>query len=164
MNPLSRDVARIHFAYSAWASARMVEAASRLTEEELNRDHKSADKSVLGTLVHVFAADRVWYARVTGAPITKFIDESDYQLTVLQTEWPGLHQWWTEYLDTADLSAIISYKDMKGNSHQSPLWQILLHVINHGTHHRGMVAAMMRAMGHAPPALDEIAYFRQLAQ
>lgn len=142
----------------------MVEAASRLSEEELTRDHKSADKSVLGTLVHVFAADRIWYARVTGAPITKFIDESDYQLTVLQTEWPGLHQWWTEYLDTADLSAIISYKDMKGNSHQSPLWQILLHVINHGTHHRGMVAAMIRSMGHAPPALDEIAYFRQLAQ
>jgi uncharacterized damage-inducible protein DinB len=164
MYPISRDVASSHFAYTAWASARVVEAASKLSEEELTRDHKTADKSVLGTLVHTFAADRIWYARVTGAPITKFCDESDFQLAVLQTEWPSLHQWWIEHLDTADLSKVIAYTSLKGDPYESPLWQILLHVINHGSHHRGMVAAMLRAMGHTPPQLDEIVYFRHLAQ
>lgn len=162
MTPLSSETGCIHFAYSGWASQRLVEAAAKLTEEELTRDHKSADKSVLGTLVHIFAADRVWYARVTGAAITKFIDEADYRMAVLETDWPVLHQQWLAYLATADLGVVIAYKDMKGNSHESPLWQILLHVVNHGTHHRGMVTAMLRAMGHTPPPLDEIAYFRQL--
>jgi uncharacterized damage-inducible protein DinB len=162
MTPIATETARIHFAYSAWASARLVDAASMLSEEELHRDHKSADKSVLGTLVHIFAADRIWYARVTGQHSSKFIAETDYQLSVLQKEWPELHTRWQDYLSTADLNAVITYKDLKGNAHESPLWQIVLHVVNHGTHHRGMVAAMIRAMGHAPPVLDEIAYFRQL--
>ncbi|MBL8220527.1 MAG: DinB family protein [Bryobacterales bacterium] len=162
MTPLSRETACIHFAYSGWATARLLDASARLSEEELTRDHKSADKSVLGTLVHTFAADRIWLARVTGATLSKFIDESDYHLSVLQTEWPALQQGWMEYLDTADLGAVLSYSDLKGNPHQSPLWQILLHVVNHGTHHRGMVTAMIRAMGHIPPPLDEIAYFRTL--
>ena len=164
MNPLSPETAGLHFAYSDWASRRLVETAATLSEEELTRDHKSADKSVLGTLVHVFAADRVWYARVTGTPVTRFVGESDHQLSVLQNDWPALHQQWLAYLSGANLAGVIAYKDMKGNSHQSPLWQIVLHVVNHGTHHRGMVAAMMRSMGHTPPVLDEIAYFRQLAK
>jgi len=162
MTPLSRQTATTHFAYSGWATARLVEASAKLSEEELTRDHKSADKSVLGTLVHTFAADRIWYARVTGTTPAKFIDESDYHLPVLQTEWPALQQRWIEYLETADMGTVITYQDMKGNSHQSPLWQIVLHVVNHGSHHRGMVTAMLRAMGHTPPPLDEIAYFRQL--
>ncbi|MBL8178258.1 MAG: DinB family protein [Bryobacterales bacterium] len=162
MTPLSTETASTHFAYSGWASAQLVQAAAALSEEELNRDHKSADKSVLGTLVHIFAADRIWYARVTGAEQTKFIGESDYRLATLQTDWPVLHDKWIGYLQTAGLDAVIAYKDLRGNSHESPLWQILLHVVNHGTHHRGMVAAMIRSMGHAPPQIDEIAYFRQL--
>lgn len=162
MTPISQETARIHFEYTAWASRRLVEAAGKLSEEELIRDHKSADKSVLGTLVHVFAADRIWYGRVTGAPAAQFIADSDYRLSVLDNDWPALHQRWITFLSSADLAAAIRYKDLKGNPYESPLWQILLHVVNHGTHHRGMVAAMIRAMGHAPPPLDEIAYFRQL--
>ncbi len=162
MTPLARETACTHFAYSGWATARLVDAAAQLSEEELTRDHKSADKSVLGTLVHTFAADRIWLARVTGVKPSKFIDESDHQLSVLQTDWPALQQKWIEYLQTADLAAVISYKDMKGNSHQSPLWQILLHVVNHATHHRGQAAGMIRSMGHTPPPLDLIAYYRAI--
>jgi uncharacterized damage-inducible protein DinB len=38
----------------------------------------------------------------------------------------------------------------------------VLHVVNHGTHHRGQVAGFLRTMGHAPPALDLIAYYREI--
>jgi uncharacterized damage-inducible protein DinB len=37
----------------------------------------------------------------------------------------------------------------------------LLHVVNHGTHHRGQVAGFLRSMGRKPPVLDLIAYYRQ---
>ena len=161
---LTPEIAGVHFAYSAWASQRVVDAAGKLSDEELRRDHKSADKSVLGTLVHTFAADRIWYARVTGAPITKFVDESDHDMAVLRSDWPTLYSDWAKFLAGADLGSVIPYKDMKGNPYETPLWQIVLHVVNHGSHHRGMVAAMLRAMGQTPPPLDEIAYFRQLAK
>jgi len=54
----------------------------------------------------------------------------------------------------------ISYSDMSGNPWKQPLWQLILHVVNHGTHHRGQVSGFLRAMGHVPPKLDLVNYYR----
>ncbi len=158
-----QQVLRAHLAYTAWASAKLVEAAAQLSEEELNRDFATADKSVLGTLVHVFAADRIWYSRVTGNPRSTFIDEADRSLALLQTEWPALSERWAQLaagLTDDAIAAQVPYKDLRGNPHQQPLWQILLHMVNHGSHHRGQAVGFLRTMGHKPPALDLIAYYR----
>jgi uncharacterized damage-inducible protein DinB len=160
------DVLRTHLRYTTWASARMVEAASALTVDELTRDHKSADKSVLGTLAHVYAADRAWLGRIQGAPPARFIDpDVDLRLTVLQHEWPALLARWQAWGDALqDASVAVTYKDLQGNPHTTPLWQIVLHVVNHATHHRGQAAAMIRAMGHTPPPLDLIRYYREVGE
>jgi uncharacterized damage-inducible protein DinB len=158
------ETARQHLTYTKWASRRLVEAAAQLTEEERTRDFRHADKSVLGTLVHVFAADRIWLARITGNPVARFIDpEADMKLSVLENDWPALHEKWLQWaatLDDSTMHAPARYNDLQGNEHTTPLWQIVLHVVNHATHHRGQVSAMMRAMGHKPPPLDLIAYYR----
>src|ERR1017187_5418239 len=60
------EVLRSHIGYTAWASGLLVEAAGGLTGEEPTRDFGTADRSVLGTLVHVFAADRLWLAPLEG--------------------------------------------------------------------------------------------------
>ena len=163
--PASVDTLRLHLDYSAWASNRMLEAASKLTEEELSRDFKTSDKTIAGTLAHAFAADRVWLGRVQGNPPASFIDDQDRQLDVLKKEWPALQQRWKQWsmpLTDQDVLAKISYKDLKCNSYETPLWQILLHVVNHATHHRGQASGFLRAMGHTPPPLDLIAFYRTL--
>ncbi len=77
------DTLQTHLRYSAWASKRLVDAAAQLTAEELNRDFGTSEKSILGTLVHVFAADRIWLARVEGRVPSRFIDPStDMRLEV----------------------------------------------------------------------------------
>jgi len=162
---MSPETLLTHLDYTAWASRRLVEAAAQLTPEELTRDFGTSDKSVLGTLVHVFAADRIWLCRVTGSSFPdRLVDpEKDMHFSVLETEWPELlNRWKVWVLGLADTSAVISYRDMKGNPYQTPAWQIILHLVNHGTHHRGQAAGFMRSMGHTPPALDLIAYYRQL--
>ncbi|MBM3739644.1 MAG: DUF664 domain-containing protein [Acidobacteria bacterium] len=160
------DVILTHLNYTAWASTRLVEAAAALSEEELTRDFGTADKSVLGTLVHVLAADRIWHSRVIGAPRTTFIDPEDYSLKVLQTEWPVVHEKWAGYaagITPESAAQVIEFKDLRGNPHRQPLWQILLHMVNHGTHHRGQAVGFLRTMGHKPPALDLIFYYRSIA-
>lgn len=152
-----------HLDYTAWASARLVTAAAQLTPAEAVRDFGTSEKSVLGTLAHVYAADRVWLRRVQGEPSAGFIGDSDRDLAVLQTAWPELLVRWRGFLAGADPAAPISYHDLKGNPYTTPLWQIVLHVVNHATHHRGQAAGMIRAMGYAPPPLDLIAYYRGLA-
>jgi uncharacterized damage-inducible protein DinB len=54
-----------------------------------------------------------------------------------------------------------SYHDSRGNPWTTPRWKIVLHVVNHGTHHRGQVSGFLRTMGHKPPQLDLIAYYRE---
>jgi len=160
---VSADTLRQQLDYSAWASQRLLDEANKLSADELTRDFKTADKSVLETLVHVFAADRIWLARVQGTTRASFIDPQDRDLAVLNKQWPALQQSWKQYtasLGDQDVLKVISYQDTKGNPYQQPLWQILLHLVNHGTHHRGQVSGFLRSMGHTPPVLDLMAYYR----
>jgi uncharacterized damage-inducible protein DinB len=168
MTTVSADLLRTHLDYSAWASARLTEAAAALTEEELTRDFSTADKSVLGTLVHVFAADRIWLARVRGEGPRALLDrERDMHLRVLKEDWPRLLDEWKSFLATHTDETVghsMTYRDMQGKTFGIPLWQIVLHMVNHGTHHRGQVSGFLRSMGHAPPKLDLMAYYFSQAQ
>ncbi len=163
--PVAVDTLRMQLDYSAWATQRLLDAAAKLSPEEITRDFGTADKSVLDTLVHVYAADRIWLMRVLGEPRATFSDPEDRDLTLLQTEWPALHHRWKLWLrdfGDGDVLQIISYHDLKGRPYSQPLWQILLHLVNHGTHHRGQISGFLRTMGHTPPPLDMIAYYRTL--
>lgn len=163
--PVSADTLRTQLDYSAWASQRLMDAAAKLSQEELARDFKTADKSVLETLVHVYAADRIWLTRVRGEQRASFIDPEDRDLAVLQKEWPRLHERWKAWMNNVSddtVARVIAYKDTKGRDYSQPVWQIVLHLVNHGTHHRGQVSGFLRAMDHTPPPLDMIAYYRAL--
>jgi uncharacterized damage-inducible protein DinB len=161
---VSADTLRLHLDYTAWASRRLLDCAAKLSPEDLTRDFRTSDKTVLDTLVHVFAADRIWFARIHGDAPASLINPEDRQLSVLEKEWPAIYQRWKQWaapLTDQDVQAKLAYRDMKGNPWEQPLWQIVLHVVNHGTHHRGQVSGFLRAMGHNPPPLDLIAFYRE---
>jgi uncharacterized damage-inducible protein DinB len=153
-----------HLRYSAWASARLLAGAADLSPDQLIRDFGTADKSVLGTLVHIFAADRIWLARVEGRPPAPFVDNADHSLDVLRRDWPVvLDRWngWVARLDDEAVRTVLVYHDLKGREWRQSLWRIVLHVVNHASHHRGQVSGFLRALGKVPPPLDEIIFYRQ---
>lgn len=158
---ISPDAARTHLAYTEWATSRLIGAARDLGPAELRRDFGTADRSVLGTLTHLFGADRVWLARLRGGAQEW---PGEYELDALAEQWSALFSRWRQWaagLTESSIGERISYRDMKGNPWVSPAWQIVLHVVNHGAHHRGQVSGFLRAMGKTPPVLDLIAYYRQ---
>jgi uncharacterized damage-inducible protein DinB len=160
---VSADALRTHIDYTIWASRRLLQAAAQLSEAELNRDFETADRSVLGALTHVFRADRIWLARVTGNPNPQPLAETS--LVALQAEWSALHEQWKIWaLGLTDRTALaeIVYQDFQGRTWKQPLWQLVLHMVNHGTHHRGQVSGFLRSMGHVPPPLDLVFYYREL--
>lgn len=160
---VSAEVLRAHLDYTVWASRRLLEATESLSDAELRRDFGSATKSVIGTLVHVFGADRIWLGRVRGAAPEGMPAPEFYDLSVLRPAWQTVDNGWREWagaLGDAQFLQEISYRDLKGSPWRTPLWQIVLHVVNHGTHHRGQAAGFLRAMGHPPPPLDLIAWYR----
>jgi uncharacterized damage-inducible protein DinB len=159
------DTLRLHIDYTVWASERILTAAAELSPDELTRDFSTADKSVLGTLLHVYGADLVWIERMHGTSLTERPYDSQASLATLQSEWPRVWERWRQYAggltdETAD--AKVEYRTFKGDPYSTPAWQIVLHVVNHGTHHRGQAAGFIRSMGKTPPGLDLTQYYRSL--
>ena len=75
-----------------------------------------------------------------------------------------LQKWisWADTLTDADIERVIEYKALDGKPLRTPLWQIILHVVNHATLHRGQAMAMLRQLGVKPPGTDLIYYYREL--
>lgn len=159
------EILRLHIDYMSWASARILDAAAQLTPDELMRDFGTGHSSVLGTMVHIFSADRIWLRRIRGESPGDLLEPGSIDVPMLREGWSTVHRDWRDWataIGPEEASAMISYHDLRGNPWQTPLWQIVLHVVNHGTHHRGQIAGFLRAMGHVPPPLDLIAYCRAL--
>jgi len=58
---------------------------------------------------------------------------------------------------------VISIKTSSGGVFASPLWQMLQHLANHGSYHRGQVATMLRQLGCKPSGTDLIGFYRERA-
>jgi uncharacterized damage-inducible protein DinB len=160
----SADVLRSQIAYTAWASLRLLQAAAELTPKELAHDFQTADRTIAGTLAHIYAGDRVWLARLTGAPTPDFVSDASRDLSALQSDWPALLEGWKTWAAGFTDQQVLrqfAYIDTKGRPWEQPMWQLILHVVNHGTHHRGQVSGFLRTLGHTPPPTDLHYYYRQ---
>lgn len=158
---VSADVLRTHIAYSGWANQRLLSALGELSPEELTRDFQTADRSPLGTMRHIYRADLLWLARLTGQPQPQL---PEMPLPQLQVEAPALQsRWeaWAKGLTDAAAEEDLPYRDMRGDAWTQPIWQLVLHVVNHATHHRGQVSGFLRSLGRTPQPLDLVRFYRQ---
>ena len=158
---MTTDEIRTHLRYSTWASQRLLEAAKKLSSDDLTRDVGVSHHSILGTLSHLHFVDRIWYTRVVDAK-EPVIRESD--LATLEKDWPViLAKWeaWAEGLQDADLGRMVACKSMDGIAYEVAAQKVVLHLVNHDSLHRGQVMAMIRQLGIAPPPTDLMMYFRE---
>ncbi len=160
---MTADEVRTHVGYSSWASRRLLDSVLALTEEQRYRDLNVPNRDIAGTLRHVMWADMIWLSRITDTEMPPKSEAPAHES--MGAEWPALMQRWEEWaalLTDADLGRVVSYKAMNGTPYSTVLHQIVMHVVNHGTLHRGQVMAMLRQLGAAPPATDLIFYYREL--
>ncbi len=149
-SPVDRSVLLLHLDYTAWASGLLLDACTKLEKPE-----------AVVTLRHIYYADRVWLARLEGR-VQVFQDDPEPGLDDLKQVWPTLLARFREFVSgwpNELLSSELTYTNMKGEAHSVARWKVLLHVVNHGTLHRGQVMAMIRQMGHQPPATDLIYFY-----
>lgn len=162
---VSLEALQQHINYNIWASRRLLNTVSSLSLEELTQDFKTADKSILGTLAHLYAAEKNWLARMKeGRAAIQHRTTADHQLESLRQKWTETQDEWKAWIHQLPPEApnqIMEYLDMQGRQWAQPLWEIVLHVVNHATHHRGQVSGFLRALGKIPPPLDYIAFVRE---
>lgn len=147
--------------YHRWATEKVLQAVSALSAEKYTKDLGSSFPCVRDTLVHCYGADRAWLGRIQGQMLDRS-NPADYPsvaslrevwLEVLSS-WPGVVQ----RLGNPDLA--ISYKAFDGTAYTNQLDDIIRHVVNHGTYHRGQVTTMLRQLGEKAISTDMIAYYR----
>jgi uncharacterized damage-inducible protein DinB len=156
--------ARIHLRYSGWASRKLVDAAGELSPEARIRPMGVSHESLQKTLGHIYAADQVWYSRTVDASVPLPAVGQEYTMDALTGDWVELQKKWEAWADSlidGDLDRVAAYKLRDGSSGEAAVWQIVMHVVNHGTLHRGQVMAMIRQLGAKPPATDLIFYYRE---
>ncbi len=159
------DELRRLFDYNRWATLRILDAAASLTTEELTRDLKSSFPSVLATLLHGLGAERVWLERWNGRSPTAFLDSSALDsVAAIRERWDALwrdQQAFLSGLGDGDVTRSLSYRLFNGDTDTRPLGELMRHVVNHATYHRGQVVTMLRQLGRSPPSTDYVRWLRE---
>lgn len=150
--------------YNRWANDLVFDSVAKLTEEESKRDLKSSHHSIFGTLQHITGANKVWLDRWTGNPTATLKPEQlPDQLSALRSLADTIHQDMEKYFatyDEAKLQSTLTIKTMKGDEYTNTFEEMIQHLFNHSTFHRGQISGMLRQIDKAPPPLDLIRYLR----
>jgi uncharacterized damage-inducible protein DinB len=152
--------------YNHWANRRLYATALEMPDEQYRRPTGVFFGSLHGTLNHLLLTDRIWLKRLTGEGehpdrlnAILFEDRKDL-VRARMAEDARLIKVVDGYTD-ADLGEAVSYQTTSGKPHRQPLQDILLHLFNHQTHHRGQAHACCSILtGNEPPSLDLLAFQR----
>jgi len=147
-------------AYNSWANARLYEAALALPEELYRADTGVFFRSLHGTLNHLLLTDRLWLTRLTGVgQQPKRLDEILYEdrreLTLARLAEDARLIAVVSRYDEEALARPHAYQTTSGKPQEQPLSDILLHLFNHQTHHRGQAHSCLSILTRRePPSLD----------
>jgi uncharacterized damage-inducible protein DinB len=152
--------------YHYWARDRVLDAAERLTPEQFTRDLGNSFRSIRDTLVHLYGADGIWYSRWDGESPKSLADPAGFpdvaSLRHAWTEQEGKIRAVLERLGEQGVGQPIAYRMITGEPQAQPFWQMLQHLVNHGSYHRGQVTTMMRQLDQPPPkSMDLITFYRE---
>ncbi len=161
---ISPDYAVTLFAYHDWANRKLLAAAGD-NDSLLDAAPLEEHPSLRGVLTHSLSAEWIWRQRWEGGPPPSMLDPDDFTtLHSIRERWQEETRIWQNKVTGIDEETLLQpvlYRNQRGIKFATPRWQILVHVINHGTQHRSEAAAILTILGHSPGDLDMILYFRE---
>ena len=149
------------YAYSAWANTRILDTAAQLNPEQYTAASVGYD-SIRDTLVHTASAQWLWLERWRGNSPRELWDPADFHdFAALRTRWAEVEEATSAYITTLrepDLARVVSYVNFQGETWTYPLWQLLLHQVNHATQHGSEAARLLTRLGYSPGWLDLLVF------
>lgn len=151
--------------YHYWARDIVLDAVTGIPRDKFTAPVISSFGSLRDTVAHTYAADWIWFQRWTGqAPKTLIAYDQFPDATSIRVAWKDLESSTRQFvtnLGEAGVNKRFDYALLSGTPDTAPFWEMLVHVVNHGTYHRGQVTTLMRQLGEKPPKpTDMIAFFR----
>ncbi|HET9877827.1 MAG TPA: DinB family protein [Candidatus Limnocylindria bacterium] len=158
--PIQADDVRWLFAYDRWATRRVLTVLDGVDPKIWTAASVVGDRGLGGILVHHLGASQRWRIGFESqgqeegpAPEDEPLPTIDELRRRWDAEWLAVDAW----LPTvSDGFVSLVFEGV-------PVWQMLAHVVNHGTQHRAEAAALLTAEGRSPGELDMINYSEELA-
>jgi uncharacterized damage-inducible protein DinB len=153
------------FEYNQWANKIILNTTQQLEPEQYVAPAPISHHSLQATLVHTYGAEWVWRSRCQGiSPRALPTQDELPTLPILIEHWTvemDKMRLFLETIDDADLHRQVQYQNTRGQTFVTPMWHLLLHLINHGTQSRAEAAVILSSLGHSPGDLDLILFLRQ---
>jgi uncharacterized damage-inducible protein DinB len=142
--------------YNRWANVRLYAMAAALPDELYRKEVGVFFKSLHGTLNHLLTTDRIWMRRLDGTG-----NHPDKLNAIMFVDLSSLHDArkaederivrFVDGLSADDFDRIWDYRTLDGTAQRQPIREILAHLFNHQTHHRGQAHAALTALGIVEP-------------
>ena len=150
---MNAEDVRTFFKYDQWANRRLLAAAGLVSPTDFTRELGASFGSLRGTLLHIMLGERRWLQRwVDGSTIPDAVPDDFPSAAAIGDAWTVLERErvaFASQLTDARLDASI---DVRGQPFL--LRELIQHIVNHSTYHRGQVALLLRQLGRTPPATD----------
>jgi len=151
--------------FNLWANKRVSDFVKSLPEEQFDKEIVSSFSSLRKTIFHFYGAQALWLHRLQGQSPTSFPDARSLSTDELMNQLLTTSSQLIEFTETSSesfLQTSVTYKNLAGDEFTNTVADILQHVINHSTFHRGQVITLLRQLGHTKLfATDYIAFCRE---
>lgn len=152
--------------YNNWANNLLLGAIKNLPQEFYEKEVASSFNSLQKTILHMWNAESIWWQRMKLQeriiePIENFNGNMQDAITGLTEQ----NRQWKEWIANASdhhVNHVFQYQNKKGEQFKQPRYQMLVHLFNHGTYHRGQLVTMLRQLGiDKIPQTDFIVWSRE---
>lgn len=156
----------LFYRYNQWANGKILDAAANVTQEQFAAPGSFPHGGLRGTLVHALFAEWIWRTRWEGTSPTNRLNPEDFPgVDSLRARWQEEEKQLLDFVNAVPeerLNSTFDYRNTSGKPFTKILWQVMVHVVNHGTQHRSEAAAILTELGHSPGDLDLISFLIEI--
>jgi len=149
--------------YNRWANQRILTVASTLASDDFIRPMGNSFSSLRDTLAHILSAEWIWLERWQGRSPRALLEAVTFPtVQSLESRWETVEHDQMQFIEALTpqrLGEELAYINQKGQRYSYPLWQQLVHVVNHSSYHRGQVITLLRQLGAEAVSTDFLEYF-----
>jgi uncharacterized damage-inducible protein DinB len=161
-----KELLKSYTKYNIWANERICQILEKLDPALLDKDLISSFNTIRKTVYHIWDAETLWFKRLTGKSISDWPSKSfTGNFEEFQTQFLGGSGKFFMYVlnkDKKQLEEELTYRNIEGKKFNHKISNVIQHVVNHSTFHRGQIITMLRNAGVAElPPTDYIAFLRE---
>jgi len=151
------------YEYNHWADRRILAIARTLTNKDFIRPMGNSFSSVRDTLAHILGAEWIWLERWQGRSPKALLEAASFpKVQSLESRWEAVELAQRQFIEALTPQRLIeelAYLNQRGQLYSYPLWQQMVHVVNHSSYHRGQITTLLRQLGAESVSTDFLVYY-----